>query len=704
MAGSVKSSSKLGKEKFGEPADDAVLSNSSVGSAGAEIVSLFRDDLDIERLIGRSSPTLASLATQSRWVEWREEKRDGKVAKVPYHPKGYRASSTSPAHWSTRDKLKAGKNGFVLGDGYGGLDLDDIRDPATGQLEPEAAEVIRRFETYTEVSPSGKGVKLFFQYRPEDRAALSDERKRIGFNCGEHREMAVDFEGRYYTVTEQRLDGTPIELRMVDAATLNWFVREAGPAFKAGAPEKRDRSDEAWAIANNVRRKGGSFDQYAAEITADPVLAEWAKDKRQLQRAWDRAAATLLVEQFEDLGEPDLGAHRAFGLIVKTPADCAASPRRGYVVKRLLAPSDVGCIYGAPGAGKSLIAPHIGYMVALGELAFGLRTKQGKVLYVAPEDPDGLSGRVEALLAQHGDTPDFHLVSKVTDLLEEGSVDLADVRTLVAELKPALIFIDTLAMGFPGLEENSAEDMGRVVHKARSLTEHGAAVCLIHHDTKAGTPTPRGHSILNGALDFALQLVRDEEGIIRGKLSKNRNGPCDLDIAFRIATVDRGEDEDGDPVKLPYVAELTGAAPKREKLSPAQRGALAVLSDLRAVSLTVSEAEWRAACLDGRKVSGSDVADNRRRTVDRTIGELARLELIVVRDGKVFLPAELERSPFDDIGSRDTAEYRTRPDSSVLIRSDDSSAFPDGLGHTPSGVSGCPEPTWAIPTQQPSHN
>jgi hypothetical protein len=278
------------------------------------------------------------------------------------------------------------------------------------------------------------------------------------------------------------------------------------------------------------------------------------------------------------------------------------------------------------------------------------------------------------------------------------------VRKLVAELKPALVIIDTLAAGFPGLEENSAEDMGRVVHKARSLTEHGAAVCLIHHDTKAGTPTPRGHSILNGALDVALQLKRGDEGIIRGELSKNRNGPCDLDIAFRIATVDRGEDEDGDPLKLPYVAELTGAAPKRDKLSPAQRGALAVLSELRAVSVTVSEAQWRAACLDGRKVSGSDVADNRRRTVDRTIGELARLELIAVRDGQVFLPAELERSPFDEVGVRDNAGERTRPDSSVLVRSDDSSAFPDGLGHTTSGVSGSPEPTCAIATEQPNHH
>lgn len=42
-----------------------------------------------------------------------------------------------------------------------------------------------------------------------------------------------------------------------------------------------------------------------------------------------------------------------------SPSQCEATKSRGYVVKGILAPGDVGCIFGAPGAGKSLIAPHI---------------------------------------------------------------------------------------------------------------------------------------------------------------------------------------------------------------------------------------------------------------------------------------------------------------------------------------------------------
>src|SRR3546814_13658964 len=112
-------------------------------------------------------------------------------------------------------------------------------------------------------------------------------------------------------------------------------------------------------------------------------------------------------------------------------------------------------------------------------------------------------------------------------------------------------------MAFPGLEESSAEAMGRFVAVARKLTEHGAAVILIHHDTKAEGQTPRGHSVLNGALDMALHLTKSEDGIVRGKMTKNRNGTFDRDIAFRIETRSFGTDEAGDPITPPLAEERT---------------------------------------------------------------------------------------------------------------------------------------------------
>ncbi len=230
-----------------------------------------------------------------------------------------------------------------------------------------------------------------------------------------------------------------------------------------------------------------------------------------------------------------------------SPAQCATQPKRGYIIKGLLAPRDIVTCVGTPGCGKSTLAPYLGYMVAQGRETFGRRTKQGGVFYVAAEDETGLQMRVAALRGDHGDANDFQVVAGVSNLLVREAPDLLALREAAKSKKPSLIIIDTLAMAFPGLEENDAAAMGRVVAVARSLTKWGAAVILIHHDTKTGDGIPRGSSVLNGALDANLALKRSGKSVT-GKLSKNRNGSCDIDIFFEIEAAHLGEDEDGDAI------------------------------------------------------------------------------------------------------------------------------------------------------------
>lgn len=361
-----------------------------------------------------------------------------------------------------------------------------------------------------------------------------------------------------------------------------------------------------------------------------------------IAHGWSPPQPEFDISELEDLDPLPcaLTGEKRRRLSFFTPTQCAAEPTRGYVVKGLVAPGDVGCIYGAPGSGKSLISPHLGYAVARGVPAFGMRTKPGLVIYVAAEDSRGMKDRVRALRIRHGDAPEFQVVEGVTDLLAGGSEDLAELRAYVSEHKPSLIFIDTLAMAFPGLEENSADGMGRVVAAATSLTKaSNAAVILIHHDTKAQTATPRGHSLLNGALDFALQLFpRDETGIVRGRLSKNRNGPCDRDIAFRIDTEQLGVDEDGDHITAALVSELApGAAPPRIKLAPSEIAARRILDSLPAsIDGSVCEKAWREACVLGRAVSGAEDPDSRRKATGRAVQGLVRKGLISVRNGRVY--------------------------------------------------------------------
>jgi primase-polymerase (primpol)-like protein len=53
--------------------------------------------------------------------------------------------------------------GFVVSkeDDFCGLDLDGCRNPETGAIENWAMEVITAVESYTEVSPSETGIRIF---------------------------------------------------------------------------------------------------------------------------------------------------------------------------------------------------------------------------------------------------------------------------------------------------------------------------------------------------------------------------------------------------------------------------------------------------------------------------------------------------------------------------------------------------------------
>ena len=110
-----------------------------------------------------------------QWVLWRSEERDGKLTKVPYHPAGYKASSTKPKTWSpfqaVWSKYQAGGFdgiGFVFSDqdDFIGIDLDHILDESGNvkKSEPWAADVIRKLSgSYTELSPSGDGLHIIIK-------------------------------------------------------------------------------------------------------------------------------------------------------------------------------------------------------------------------------------------------------------------------------------------------------------------------------------------------------------------------------------------------------------------------------------------------------------------------------------------------------------------------------------------------------------
>src|SRR5262249_39547120 len=85
------------------------------------------------------------------------------------------------------------------GPGLVALDLDKCRDPETGEIEEWARNIIEALNTYTELSPSGRGIRLFVRGKLPPQG-----RKKARFECYET--------GRYVTVTGEHLPGTPREI------------------------------------------------------------------------------------------------------------------------------------------------------------------------------------------------------------------------------------------------------------------------------------------------------------------------------------------------------------------------------------------------------------------------------------------------------------------------------------------------------------
>ncbi|MBR9850007.1 MAG: AAA family ATPase [Rhodobacteraceae bacterium] len=313
-------------------------------------------------------------------------------------------------------------------------------------------------------------------------------------------------------------------------------------------------------------------------------------------------------------------------LVFLSPDECAALPPREYVVKRLIAPGQIGCIFGPPGAGKSVLAPWLAYAVARGAEVFGLRTKSGDVLYVAAEDEDGMAGRIAALCACLGKAEGFRLVHGAHDLFSSGqsaggcSPDLEALRQAVCQQRPSLLVIDTLAMAMPGLEENDAAGMNRVVQIGKSLARYGTAVIFVHHGTKAEGTTPRGHSVFNGALDFSIVVApANQARVVRGVVRKNRNGPPNLNMAFCIGSRHVGKDIDGEPIYAPICEPCEPLAVDEARSLPgAAKAALAQLNKLGNGDW-VAETEWRNACTTDRLVSPSENLKSRQTAFRRQV-------------------------------------------------------------------------------------
>lgn len=112
----------------------------------------------------------AALRERGLFCCWRYERREGsdKPTKVPYNPRtGGRAQSTNPDTFAPLDEaLTAAQSGYDgLGVGIfgrlGAIDIDHCMDGG-GRPSELARDICGMMGAYTEISPSGRGLRILF--------------------------------------------------------------------------------------------------------------------------------------------------------------------------------------------------------------------------------------------------------------------------------------------------------------------------------------------------------------------------------------------------------------------------------------------------------------------------------------------------------------------------------------------------------------
>ncbi len=291
------------------------------------------------------------------------------------------------------------------------------------------------------------------------------------------------------------------------------------------------------------------------------LVPDRGKETEAKQLAQDHGAAVAMMPQGEpnnfdcnDLAHRDgLEALRALLTAATAPRykllgsdGLRALPPLAWRVRGVLPASGVAALYGPSASGKSFLALDVAAAIAEGSPWFGCRVTPAPVVYACLEGEAGFRLRVAAWEARNDRTqPDalrivlqgFHLA------------DARDVLDLAAVVPAGgVLFLDTLNRAAPLADENSSRDMGAILEAVKALqAATGGLVVLVHHTGKDSAKGLRGHSSLFAAMDAAVEVSRNDDRR-EWRVAKSKDGADGISHRFRLAVVELGTDEHGDPV------------------------------------------------------------------------------------------------------------------------------------------------------------
>jgi len=295
---------------------------------------------DVERIRAVFPTEMVQLP---QWVPYRMKWNAGagKFDKIPMNPNtGYNAKSNRPDTWGSFDlavkralNRKLGGVGFVFcrDDAYVGIDLDKCIDES-GEVQPWAQAIINALDSYTELSPSGKGYHII------GRGKLPPRGRRNG-------QVEMYDRGRFFTVTglvsgsgvlrdiQEELDKLHRELFKKSRSTSG---RSTGRRKVAGTPlTDAEVIDKASKAANGAKFKAlwrGEWEgAYPSMSEADQALCHilgwWTNYDPTRINALFRQSSLFRPEKWDAAHYAD---GRTYGQVTIEKAVEGHSPNEGY--------------------------------------------------------------------------------------------------------------------------------------------------------------------------------------------------------------------------------------------------------------------------------------------------------------------------------------------------------------------------------------
>lgn len=266
------------------------------------------------------------LRRRKQWVLWRYEWKEGKNGKPgkwdkpPCTPLGTHGNSTDPKTWiSFEDAKKAYLDGQELTgsdrkhfDGIGFvpskdstselqitlIDLDKCRNPDTGELERWAKEELDLISSYSEISPSGTGIRIITRGK-----LLPDDGK--GRKKGH---VEIYQKDHYLTITGQIIKDYLKEIESRVNEINCFYEKHFGGSHLDKKPQAEPQKkivanlddDDIIRLATNAanrdkfkRLMAGDISGYGSESEADEalccIIAFYTKDEAQIERIWEQA-------------------------------------------------------------------------------------------------------------------------------------------------------------------------------------------------------------------------------------------------------------------------------------------------------------------------------------------------------------------------------------------------------------------------------